>query len=82
MKHLYDSENVLITSSVQEMCQREMGTGREEEGGEEGDGDWQIMREKEQKSSARQIEQEKTQTLKRDEDTGERGYVSCLIKKP
>lgn len=41
MKHLYDSENVLITfSSVQEMCQREMGTGgREEEGSEEGDED-------------------------------------------
>lgn len=45
MKDLYDSENVLITfSSIQEMCQREMGSlgtcrGREEEGGEEGDGD-------------------------------------------
>lgn len=45
MKHLYDSENVLITfSSIQEMCQREMGTGKDTEGerkeeGEEGDGD-------------------------------------------
>lgn len=29
MKHLYDSENVLITfPTIQEMCQREMGPGR------------------------------------------------------
>lgn len=48
-----ESENVLITfSGVQEMCQREVGTykGREEEGREEGDGDWQIRKDNEQKS--------------------------------
>lgn len=70
MKDLYDSENVLITfSSVQEMCQREMGSlgtcrGREEEGGEEGDGDWQIKWDKEQKRNARQSDKRKSKVLR------------------
>lgn len=40
MKHLYDSENVLITLlSGQEMCRREMGTGGDTLGERKRDGD-------------------------------------------
>lgn len=79
MKHLYDSENVLIAfSSIQEMCQGEMVACGRYRGGE-GDGDWQNKWERENWKAA-QMEQEKIQTFNREDDSRERGYVKLLIR--